>query len=455
MVRTRIAPSPTGEDLHIGNVYTALINYAFAKKNDGEFFIRIEDTDQKRKIQGSEERILDSLKWFGLNPDGKVIRQSERLSIYKKYAEQLVSDGHAYFCDCSPERLSDIRKQMLNKGVPPKYDRYCFKRQDTVDKSKAVIRMLIPDEIDGEHAISWKDEIGNFIIIENSILDDQVILKSDGYPTYHLAVVVDDHLMGITHVIRAVDWISSTPKHILLYRYFGWEMPAFAHTPLLRNPDKSKLSKRKNPVWASWYRENGFLPKAILNYLATLGWSHPEGKDKFELSDFIKYLELKDIQKTGPVFDLAKLSWINGEYIREMDTSELASNIVNYESKRHSEVTSVLVEQTIPLVQTRMKTLGEYWPMCAFFYRYPETYEQDVNKEWMATAADGFETLKKWDHTLLYETGTRIAEGLGVSKSKFFMDVRIAISGKKIGPPLFESMELLGKEECLARLRRA
>lgn len=455
-VRTRIAPSPTGQDIHIGNVYTALINYAWAKKYDGAFIVRIEDTDRKRLVEGSENRILSSLKWFGLTPDEgvgiggpyKPYRQSERLDLYKKYAEQLVKDGHAYYCDCSPDRLATLRKEQQKKDIPPKYDRHCLNRQEKVDKSKAVIRMKIPESGNTE----FTDLIRGKISIENTILDDQVILKSDGFPTYHLGVVVDDHVMEISYVIRAEEWISSTPKHILLYQFLGWELPRFAHLPILRNPNKSKLSKRKNPVWASWYRETGFLPEAILNYLATLGWSHPEGKDIFDLNEFIANFDLKDVQKTGPVFDVTKLEWMNGEYIRNMQESKLVIHIVDFLDKAYNEQ---VIEKTVPLIQTRIKKLSDYMPLCEFFFQAPKKYEKEINKEWIEKVIKTIESMDEWTHDSMYSQLSKRAEELGVSKSKLFMDIRIAVTGKKIGPPLFESMEILGKEESIKRLRKS
>jgi len=278
MVRTRLAPSPTGENLHIGNVYTALINYVFAHKNKGKFIIRVEDTDRTRLIAGSEERILASLKWVGLNYDeGPDIggpfapyRQSERKNLYKKYAEELAEKKSAYYCFCDSKRLEEMRR------VHVRYDGFCKKysydrAKEKAEKEPYVIRLNVPQEGKTE----FNDVIHGKISFENNLLDDQILLKSDGFPTYHLGVVIDDHLMEITHIIRAEEWISSTPKHILIYKALGWNIPVFAHTPILRNPDKSKFSKRKNPVWVSWYREEGFLPEAILNYLALMGWSHP------------------------------------------------------------------------------------------------------------------------------------------------------------------------------------
>lgn len=450
MVRTRIAPSPTGEDLHIGSVYTALLNYAVAKKNKGQFIVRIEDTDQKRKVEGAEEKMLGSLKWFGLTPDESPVHQSERLDIYRKHAQQLIENGHAYVCDCTPERLDKIRKEMQAAKKPPRYDGHC--REKAISKSqiandKTVVRLKVPPE--GQTV--FKDEIRGEIRFQNKLIDDQVLLKSDGFPTYHLAVVVDDHLMKITHVIRGEEWISSTPKHVLLYKFFGWDLPIYAHHPLLRNTDKSKLSKRRNPVWVHWYREQGLLPEAILNYLALMGWSMPDERELFSLKEFVNEFSLDRLQTSAPVFDTEKLKWMNGEYFRKMKLSDFGKKIVEFIGDKYDKG---IVNKTAPLVQTRIKTLAEYIPMCEFLFQSPTKYDREVNKEWIKKSAETLYSLKKWYHETMYSELSKDAETLGVSKSKYFMDIRIAIAGKKIGPPLFESMEILGKEESLTRLKK-
>lgn len=318
MVRTRIAPSPTGENLHIGNVYTALLNFAYAKKNNGKFIIRIEDTDRTRLVEGSEQRILQSLKWFGLFYDeGPDIggpyapyRQSDRKEIYRKYAEELIAQGHAYYCFCDSTRLEEMRKKQQAEKLPTIYDGFCkttYTKEEAAEKVKTephVIRLNVPEE--GVTIV--KDVIRGDVVFENKLIDDQVLLKSDGFPTYHLGVVVDDHLMGITHVIRAEEWISSAPKHVLLYQFFRWELPVFAHLPILRNADRSKLSKRKNPVWVSWYQKEGFLPEAMLNFLALMGWSHPEGKEIFSLEEFIQQFDIVDVKAVGPILILKNSS---------------------------------------------------------------------------------------------------------------------------------------------------
>src|SRR5882724_3613484 len=329
MVRTRIPPSPTGQDIHIGNVYTALINFAVAKNHKGKFIIRIEDTDRTRFQEGSEEKILSSLKAFGLKYDeGPDIggpfapyRQSERLPIYKKYAKKLIEKGVAYYCFCTKERLTKLREEQIAQKKTPKYDKFCKGIKNQESRMKAgelyVVRLDIPEN----KIISFTDLIHGEIAINSNEVDDQVLLKSDGYPTYHLGVVIDDHLMEITHVIRAEEWISSTPKHVLLYQAFGWEPPLFLHMPLLRNQDKSKISKRKNPVSINYYRDIGILPHALLNFLGLMGWSFGGDREKFTLAEMVSVFSWDRVSLGGPVFNLEKLQWLNEQYLHELDRS--------------------------------------------------------------------------------------------------------------------------------------
>ena len=456
-VRVRIAPSPTGEDLHIGNVYTALLNYVFARKNKGKFVLRVEDTDRTRFIKGSEEKILKSLQWLGLSHDeGPDIgglygpyRQSERLEIYRSNAQELVKKGKAYYCYCTPDRLENMRRIQKEKGLPTLYDGKCKKKdqRSKIKDQKYVIRLNVPE--DGK--IEFEDVIRGKISFENKLIDDQVLLKSDGFPTYHLAVVVDDSLMKISHVIRAEEWISSTPKHILLYKYFGWKLPVYAHGPILRNPDRSKLSKRKNPVWTSWYKKQGFLPEAILNYLALMGWSMNDGREIFTLVEMMKYFDLKDLKAIGPAFDIKKLEWMNGEYIRKAQNSNLKSQIYEYLDKKYPED---LIGRTIPLVKERIKKLSDYLPLCEFFFNRPGKYEVGLDDKdlLLSKVAQRLQELNHWKAVKIGETMQNLAEELKIKNSEFFMVLRVAITGKKISPPLNESMEILGKKEVHERI---
>jgi len=459
-VRTRIAPSPTGENLHIGNAYTAYINYIFAKKHNGQFIIRIEDTDRTRLVEGSEKHILQSLAWLNIpyseGPDiggpYAPYRQSERLEIYKKHVEQLVSKGHAYYCFCTSDRLASMRKDQEVKHLPPMYDGLCKSisakdAQKRVDAGEAhVIRLNIPDT--GTTIV--KDLIRGEISFENKLIDDQVLLKSDGYPTYHLGVVVDDHIMGITHIIRGEEWISSAPKHVILYDFFGWEKPVFAHMPLLRNPDKSKLSKRKNPVWVSWYKEQGFLPEAICNYFGTMAWSFPGGRDIFSTEEMLKEFTLEAVQTTAPVFDIEKLKWINGEYIRRMSDEDLKDRIYQHVNtlKQNQEALTLRI---IPLVKERMRTLNEFLSLAGFFFNRPTEFERKLNNDYLNILTVTLRSCQ-WKHEDMEKSIRNSAEKNSIKPKDLFMELRIAVTGKSVGPPLLESLELLGKEETLARL---
>ncbi|MEK9143806.1 MAG: glutamate--tRNA ligase [Patescibacteria group bacterium] len=467
-VRTRIAPSPTGENLHIGNAYTALINFVVAKQNNGQFIIRIEDTDRTRFVLGSERRILESLAWLGIphdeGPDNDgpfaPYRQSERLEFYRKYAEELVEKDHAYYCFCTPDQLGEMRKEQEARHEPPRYDGHCreLKTQNSKlpakrdpaprDKiqngEKYVIRLKVPDE----GVTTFTDLIRGEISFENKLIDDQVLLKSDGFPTYHLGVVVDDHGMEISHVIRGEEWISSTPKHILLYRFFGWDIPVYAHLPLLRNPDKSKLSKRKNPVWASWYKEQGYLPEALLNYLASMAWAHPKGDELFSIDGMIKVFDLKDVQTTAPIFDIEKLRWMNGEYLRSYQLSAISYQLYNFFNQKYP---LEMIEQIWPLVRERMKTLKEFESLAGFFFERPKEYERPVDKKLLTFSHHALE-LSDWNHDAMEKRIREAAEKSGIKAKDLFMELRIAITGKSVGPPILESLEILGREESLKRL---
>ncbi|MDP4011479.1 MAG: glutamate--tRNA ligase [Candidatus Roizmanbacteria bacterium] len=463
MIRTRIAPSPTGEDIHIGNLYTAYINWAFAKKNGGKFIVRIEDTDRTRLVEGSEQKILSTLNAYSITPDESVevdgeygpYRQSERLAIYKKYAEELISKNKAYYCICSRERLAEVREEMKAQKIVPKYDKYCLSRQDEVKRkigagAECVVRLNVP----ANQEVVFNDLIRGEIKINTDNLDDQILIKSDGFPTYHMAVVVDDYLMKISHVIRAEEWISSTPKHILLYQAFGWEFPIFAHLPILRNPDKSKLSKRKNPVWASWYLEQGFLPEAVLNYLALMGWSHPEEKEIFDREEFVKEFTLERVRPVGPVFDVKKLEWMNGQYIMKSQNSNLKTQILEF--YREKKIDEGIVEKSVPLIKERIKKVNEYWDIAGFLFERPESFEKDLSdqKDILTSVAETLKTVESWTTENIGEAMQEVAQEKDIPFGKFFMAIRIAISGKKISPPLNDSMEILGKEECVERLMK-
>lgn len=463
-VRVRIAPSPTGFP-HIGTIFQALINYAIAKNSGskGKFIVRIEDTDQDRFVKGAEDAIFDALDWFGLKPDESPkhggdygpYRQSEKLSRYQERALWLVNHGKAYYCFCTQEELVVMRKKQQLEGKSSMYNGTCRdldpkKTAERANQESYVIRMKI---IYGEAILKIHDDIRGDIEFKKELIDDQVILKSDGFPTYHLAVVVDDYDMKITHVVRGEEWISSTPKHVLLYQYFDWNPPSILHTPLLRNPDSSKLSKRHGHASVSWYKEQGFLPEAILNYLASLVYNHPKG-EIFSLKDFVESFDRTKIHSVGARFDLTKLEWMNGEYIRKTQYSILKTQIWEYLDKKHPEE---IIEKTTPLIRDRIKKLSDYLSLCEFFFNDPEKYEIDLSgkKEMFGNIINALDNLKEWNGTKIGEELQKVAKNLEIKNSVFFMLLRVAVTGKKISPPLNESMAILGKKKVLERLRKA
>ena len=470
--RTRVAPSPTG-DPHVGTAYQSLFDYALAHQTGGQFILRVEDTDQGRYDPDSERRIFDSLRWAGLPYDeGPDIggpyapyRQSERLPIYRAHAEQLIAAGHAYYCFCTSARLAEMRRLQEARHEPPRYDRLCLTLPPAEVAARLaageahVVRMRMPDE----GVTAFADVVRGEIEFENRLIDDQVLMKSDGFPTYHLAVVVDDHLMDVTHIIRGEEWISSTPKHILLYRYFGWDPPVYAHTPLLLNDDRSKISKRKSPekTRLEGFRERGFLPEALLNFLALLGWSHPEGKEIFDLDEFIRVFSPERLLKAGSIFDMRKLIWMNGEYIRAMSLDELAARVAPY-----TQYPLPRVREVLPILQDRLKLLSEFDDLASFFFAEPhydlalfasKQFDRAALRAHLAAARAWHESLAvPWDKEI-WEAGVRdLAAAHGFKKAgDLFMLLRVAVTGRKESPPLFDTMLLLGRDKTLQRLDAA
>src|SRR3972149_751620 len=460
-VRTRIAPSPTGSP-HIGTAYAALFNYCFAKQNSGDFVLRIEDTDRARLVEGSEEEIYEALKWLGLEPDespkkeGKFgpYRQSERLAIYRQQLENLVKEGKAYYCDCSPDRLEKLRKEQLSRGEAPHYDQKC--RQEPPKKiNKVVVRLAVPQT--GETVV--EDKIHGKVVFQNNLIDDQVLLKSDGYPTYHLASVVDDHLMEISHVIRAEEWLSSTPKHVLLYQAFGWNLPEFAHLPLLRNPDRSKISKRKNPVAINFYREQGYLPEALLNFLGLMGWSMPDGREIFSLDEMVKNFTFERVDPSGPVFDIDKLSWLNGEYIRKLSDRQLLERLKPYTKYSPEQVLKV-----VPLVKERLKKLSEFNSLTSYFFEEQIDFDPKLaviknhSEETVKIYEDikqTFTGLEPWDKNSLEKALEVKPQEYGVSKTELFQSIRGTVTGGLTSPPLYDTLEMIGKERVVSRIGTA
>jgi len=466
-VRLRVAPSPTG-DPHVGTAYVSLFDLAFVRQQGGQFVLRIEDTDRARYREDSEQQIYDTLHWLGLDwdegPDKggpfAPYRQSERLDTYRPWVDKLLADGHAYHCWCTPDRLADMRTAQQKAKLPTGYDRLCYGK--TREERSAlpgfsetpVVRMLIPDD----PPLSFVDLIRGEVHAPRP--DDQVILKADGFPTYHLAVVVDDHLMQITHVVRGEEWISSTPKHLLLFDWLGWERPAFAHMPLLRERDKSKISKRKNPAARlTWFLEEGYLPEALRNFLGLMGYSLPDGREVFTFEEMSETFDWSRVNAVGPVFDLDKLAWINGEYIRALPTDELADRVVAYLGVSGAD--AELIRRATPLVQERMAVLREAREMLGFLLVdtlevEPEAAAKQLGPDQLPTVAaalSALEAVEDWS-TAAIEAALRAAlvDGLGLKPKHAFGPIRVAVTGRTVSPPLFESLELLGRDRTLARL---
>lgn len=468
-VRVRIAPSPTG-DPHVGTAYIALFNHAFARKMGGSFILRIEDTDRTRSRADSEAAISRALRWVGLSWDeGPDIggeygpyRQSERGPIYREHAESLIERGRAYRCFCTAERLAEVREKQRAEKQNTGYDGHC-RDLDAADGERRAeagesytVRLATPR--DG--TTTFIDKLRGEVEIPNTQVDDQVLLKSDGFPTYHLANVVDDHLMKISHVVRAEEWISSTPKHVMLYDAFGWEQPVWIHMPLLRNKDKSKISKRKNPVSIDYYRDAGILPHAMLNFLAIMGWSFGGDREKFTLDEMIEVFSWDKVSLGGPVFDGDKLRWLNEKYIHELSHEELVDTVLDWRLGRDH------LLRIAPLIRERIKRLDEFIPATAFFFsgdldysdigsklKIGDVAQKDVRKA-VLTLIESYDAMPEWNAANLEQASRQFCEDTGYKSKHVFMLLRYLVTGRKASPPLFETMEVLGKELTRRRLRQ-
>ncbi|MEP1469355.1 MAG: glutamate--tRNA ligase [Halieaceae bacterium] len=469
-VRTRVAPSPTG-DPHVGTAYIALFNLCFARAHGGQFLLRIEDTDQQRSTPESEQAILDSLRWLGLDWDeGPDIggahgpyRQSERMELYGEYAQQLVDAGKAFVCYRTPEELTELReaRRAAGNSTALKPADLMLPEDEVARRSAAgdayVIRMMVPNE-DGACVVD--DLLRGTIELDWSMVDAQILLKSDGMPTYHLANVVDDHLMGITHVLRGEEWINSAPKHKLLYEYFGWDMPVLCHLPLLRNPDKSKLSKRKNPTSILYYQRMGYLPEALLNYLGRMGWSMPDESEKFSLQTMQDHFDIQRVSLGGPIFDVEKLSWLNGLWIREdLSEQQLAQRLVQWAFNEDK------LMKVLPHAQKRMETLSDFAPLASFLVSgtLPLTEEsfagikgerEDIVKG-MQFALWRMEALQQWQRDAIWDELKAVADASGIKVKDFLAPLFVAIAGSSASFSVVDSMEMLGPDMSRARLRHA
>lgn len=477
-----MAPSPTGE-YHIGSMRTLLYNYALAKHHKGQFVLRIEDTDRERFVDGATERLIQAIYDYGLNwdegpdvngPYGPYV-QSQRLEIYKQYAQQLVESGEAYYCFCTKDRLDALRAEQQQKGVAAtKYDKKCLSlskeqiQENLAQNLPYVIRLNVrPNE-----QISFMDEVLGQITIPSNDIDDQVLLKSDGFPTYHLAVVVDDHLMHITHILRGVEWLPSTPKHVLLYKAFGWEVPIYAHVPLLKEQgENKKLSKRHGSVNAQEFLREGYLPQALLNFLMFLGWNPGTEKEIYSLTEFVEDFSIEKIHKTDlVVFDRPKLLWMNGQYIRSYSVDELYDVLTGWASKYGI---TLLRSQNIDFdkkvlsqVQERLKTLVEYNDAVSFYYQTPsversllvsQSSGEGRSREILSNFLNQYESIAfdEWTKEHIDELSHHLLTQHGYKPKEAFMTLRVAVTGITSTPPIFDILEILGKNTCILRIKKS
>jgi glutamyl-tRNA synthetase len=476
-VRVRFAPSPTGY-LHVGGLRTALYNYLFAKRHGGVCILRIEDTDRTRLVEGAADALLTTLRWAGIEFDESPEKggafapyvQSERFDVYRQYAAELVQRGAAYYAFDSPDELDAMRKRMQDAGVAWRYDRMTMRNAYTLGETETkrlldegaehVVRMKVP--LSGD--IRFDDIIRGPIDVLARDVDDQILLKSDNFPTYHLANIVDDHLMGITHVIRGEEWLPSTPKHVLLYDALGWERPQFAHLPLLLNPDKSKLSKRQGDVAVEDYREKGYFPDALVNFVALLGWNPSATQEIFTMQELIDNFTLEKVNKAGAVFDTQKLDWMNSEYLRAKPLDELAAAVMP-QMNAHGNGTETSLEylaSVIGLVRERIHKLNEVPAFTEYMFHAPSEYEEEYKaKHWQPEFAAPMRSLAErlasaeWNAVVLQETTKAFAKESGIKIGVFMNLLRLMITGRSVGAGMFETLELLGKNECVKRIDTA
>jgi glutamyl-tRNA synthetase len=479
-LRVRFAPSPTGY-LHIGGARTALFNYLFAKHNGGKFVLRIEDTDVERTIEDSAERMMESFKWLGLEWDeGPIVggpaapyQQSQRRELYKKYAQTLMDKGLAYKCYCTPEELAAEREEARRAKKAPRYSGRCRNlteeqiRKFEAEGRKYAIRFRTPD---GGYTVV-NDLIHGEVSFPNDEIADFIIMKSDGLPTYNFACVIDDWLMGITHVIRADEHLSNTPRQMMLYRALGAPLPKFAHVPMILAPDRSKLSKRHGAQTVEEFRDKGYLPEAIVNYIALLGWTPPDATQEFmTLEEMIELFDLSRVSSTAAVYDVQKLTWMNGQYIKRLDPEDLMERVIPFveaaglATRQELEARKDWFRQAVITMQERAKTLEELAHYMAFYFKPPETYdEKGVNKHFAKPGVAGLlekcvevlSRMPEWTIEACDQAYTELAEKEGVSRGKLIHPTRLALSGITFGPGLFDIMFVLGKDETVSRLKAA
>lgn len=479
-VRVRFAPSPTGEP-HVGNIRTAVFEWLFARRHGGSLILRIEDTDQARKVEGAVDAIMDSLKWLGLDwdegPDvggayGPYLQsQRKEQGIYQRVVEELISSHMAYECYCSAERLKAMREEQAARGDPPRYDGRCRNLKE-IDREKALTLGLVPVVRFSMPLVGTtkvQDLVKGEVEFENNLLDDFVILKSDGYPTYHLAHMVDDHEMAISHVIRAEEWLPSLPRHWQIYEALGWTKPIFAHVPIILAPDRSKLSKRHGATSVLQYRRMGYLPKSMINFLALLGWSVDDKTEIMSTEQMQAHFSIDRIAKSPAIFNVEKLEWMNGHYIRESPDGEIADMLLEFWTKYPPSELPELPDKTVllkivPIIKERMKTLGDAAPLIPFFVTETAYDPEDLIQKKMDTASTSraleasliaIQALSVFDASALENVLRPLAEQLGLKAGQLFGTLRMAITGLKISPPLFESMEILGKKKTITSVEKA
>jgi glutamyl-tRNA synthetase len=475
-IRVRFAPSPTGY-LHVGGLRTALYNFLFARKNNGKFILRIEDTDRNRYVEGAVENLIAALRWAGLDYDeGPDIggdygpyMQSQRLEIYKQYANELINSGNAYYCFCSQERLQNLRQEQEKQKLPQmKYDKHCLNlSKEEIDKNlDKGLPFVIRLNVKPNQKIVFQDIVRGEVVFDSDNIDDQILIKSDGYPTYHLANVVDDHLMKISHVIRGEEWLSSTPKHVILYDAFGWKRPEFAHLPLLLNPDKSKLSKRQGDVAVEDYRDKGYLKEALINFVALLGWNAGDDREFYYLNDLIEAFSLERVNKSGAVFDIVKLNSLNAEHLRKKSNEQLLQMLKIELAKSEFASLSLSDEKLLLIIEAmkeRVSFVYEFITNCRYFYVAPTEYEQkSIEKNWKLETPDHLKKFVQEISTIENPTKedyekvlNKVAEELNLGKGKIIHPLRLAVSGQSTGPGMFDLLYVLGKEEVIKRIGKA
>ncbi len=457
-VRTRFAPSPTGF-LHIGGVRTALFSWLQARRHGGQFILRIEDTDRARSTEEAIQVILDGMKWLGLQADEGPLYQTDRFDRYTEVAEQLLEAGDAYHCYCSKEELDEMRAAQMASGQKPRYDGRCRDRKTPREGIPPVVRFRNPDE--GQVVVD--DKVRGRVVFDNRELDDLVLLRSDGIPTYNFSVVVDDHDMGITHVVRGDDHLNNTPRQINVYRALGAEPPVFAHVPMILGPDGAKLSKRHGAVSVLQYRQEGYLPEALLNYLVRLGWSHGD-QEIFSMEEMIHLFDIGDVNKSASSFNPEKLLWLNQHYVKEASGARMAIDL-NWQLERLGISTSAgpPLEAVAEAYRERARTLHEMAQAAIFFYQDFESYHDKAAKKHLGPDAveplrqlrDGLAALEDWASGPIHELVQRVAENLGLGMGKVAQPLRVAVSGGPVSPPIDVTVALLGKDTTLARVDRA